>query len=410
MAGPEGDQVGRRALVKRSARKAASPIPPALKVWPLWLYLAAGIVVVAVTALVVWKLWETAGGDPKLQIEAVRIGSTVGFGAGGLYLLILAARRQWLQERMHRYQEHVDARDHVLQERLADQTERDADERRITELFSSAAEHLGSEKAAVRIAALYTLERLANDNPPHQQAIVDIICAYLRMPSRPAQDEDQVRLTAQRLLLAHLHPEAPAHWDLIDVDLAGATLTGFSLAGCRVANSHFRGAKFEGDTDFREATFARTADFGSAHFVGNARFDHASFEDGANFDQAAFSGDAHFAVVSFAQEARFYKANFHRLGFFTGTRFSRGSLFCWATFTGAAVFTDTGFFGRADFSSATFVDDVVFDSPQPENIVLHSAVVADVGLTHVLPAGWRVEPSGGTSGRLAPDGSQPSRS
>ena len=53
------------------------------------------------------------------------------------------------------------------------------------ELYAKAVEQLGHEKAPVRLGALYSLERLAEDKPERRQIIVDVICAYLRMPFSP---------------------------------------------------------------------------------------------------------------------------------------------------------------------------------------------------------------------------------
>ena len=53
------------------------------------------------------------------------------------------------------------------------------------ELYAKAVEQLGHEKAPVRLGALYSLERLAEDKPERRQIIVDVICAYLRMPFAP---------------------------------------------------------------------------------------------------------------------------------------------------------------------------------------------------------------------------------
>ena len=57
----------------------------------------------------------------------------------------------------------------------------------------------------MRLAGLYALERLGKANPEHRQTIVDVLCAYLRMPLNtndndgPAfEEERQVRKTAQR--------------------------------------------------------------------------------------------------------------------------------------------------------------------------------------------------------------------
>jgi hypothetical protein len=52
----------------------------------------------------------------------------------------------------------------------------------VTELYTKAADQLGSDKAPVRLAGLYALERLAQDNPSQRQTIVNVICAYLQMP------------------------------------------------------------------------------------------------------------------------------------------------------------------------------------------------------------------------------------
>jgi hypothetical protein len=61
----------------------------------------------------------------------------------------------------------------------------DTTERRITELYTRAVEQLGSDKAPVRFGGLYALGRLGQDNPAHRQTIVNVICAYLRMPFSP---------------------------------------------------------------------------------------------------------------------------------------------------------------------------------------------------------------------------------
>lgn len=114
--------------------------------------------------------------------------------------------------------------------------------RRITELYTKAAELLGSTQVSVRMAGLYALERLAHSTVEHRQSIVDVICAHLRMPYTPprsyrspgparrrrartltarhatptsqgsrqenAQQEQQVRLTAQNILLRNLRVAA----------------------------------------------------------------------------------------------------------------------------------------------------------------------------------------------------------
>src|SRR6185437_11200917 len=62
----------------------------------------------------------------------------------------------------------------------------DATERHITELYTTAVEQLGSDQPSIRSSGLYALELLAQDNPAHRQATVNVMCAYLRMPFPPA--------------------------------------------------------------------------------------------------------------------------------------------------------------------------------------------------------------------------------
>jgi hypothetical protein len=82
--------------------------------------------------------------------------------------------------------------------------------------------------------------------------------------------EREVRLTAQRILHQHLQPglypdhPRPDFWSDINIDLTGATLINFSLAGCAVATATFAGATFAGDAKFVRATFGVVVDFGGA--------------------------------------------------------------------------------------------------------------------------------------------------
>jgi hypothetical protein len=94
---------------------------------------------------------------------------------GAAVTLMLAFRRQ-------RHQEHAAHVTAYLAEKVADNTKHDATERWVTDLYTKAAEQLGHAGAAVRLAGLYALERLAQDDPGHRQTIVNVICAYLRMP------------------------------------------------------------------------------------------------------------------------------------------------------------------------------------------------------------------------------------
>ena len=123
---------------------------------------------VAIVLLLPIASGAKAGTDrANARLDAVRTALAVGAGIAAAFGLVLAFRRQHHQEI------------------ATDLTDHDATERRITELYTKAVEQLGSDKAPVRLGGMYALERLAQDNLDQRQTIVNVICAYLRMPFSP---------------------------------------------------------------------------------------------------------------------------------------------------------------------------------------------------------------------------------
>ena len=253
---------------------------------------AAVLIAVWITTALLMPLTEDVQPEryrTQERIQVVRTGLAAGAGVGAAVTVLLAFRRQ---------QHH---------EVVTEQTDYDAGERRITELYTRAVEQLGSHEAPVRLGGLYALERLGQDNPSHRQTIVNVICAYLRMPYTPPADQQprpsftlsikskrlplrravsrarratrtvipsrahirrlqelQVRLTAQRLLTSHTIDTRPKHernttpanprfWEGMNIDLSHATLN--------LTWSHFTDLNFRNfhvaHADFSNATFLR---------------------------------------------------------------------------------------------------------------------------------------------------------
>ena len=340
----------------------------------------AAVTAVAVTALGI-TLWllaianDAAPGTDQAnaRLDAIRTGLAAGAGAGAAVTLMLAFRRQYHQEK------------------ATTLTNRDATEQRITELYTKAVEQLGNEKAAVRLGALYALERLAQDNPTQRPTIANVICAYLRMPfpapaqTAPAdeswQQERQVRLAAQSILWQHLReptaPQQPANpaqvpfWEEIRlVDLSGATLIDFTLDNCVVAEARFDKAIFTGEARFRETTFSGTTWFDEAAFGGTARFDRAKFTGSAHFRKAVFAGSSVFDGARFARSAQFSESVFGDSAEFAEARFDGAAQLIKATFAGNANFDRARFAGAAQFdevkfeSAAEFRDAIFGDTAQ----------------------------------------------
>ncbi|MCG5466804.1 pentapeptide repeat-containing protein [Micromonospora sp. NPDC053740] len=250
--------------------------------------------------------------------------------------------------------------------------------RHVNDLYMKAIEQLGHAQAPVRLGALYSLAQLAQANPGQRQTVVDVMCAYLRMPysvagpATPAATEEhaqqlQVRLTAQRLLVDHLclprdvsaadarraQHRAPSEddvfWPGISLDLTGASLVDCDFAGLSVLGAVFDRARFTASTIFNDATF-----FGFAGFRG------ASFEEEAVFDKATFAGHTDFRGATFV-EAGFVSANFHDGVWFDKAVFKVDVNLAYSCYGGYAVFREVAFNGGAWFDMAHFSDSATFE-------------------------------------------------
>jgi hypothetical protein len=265
--------------------------------WARWWWVAALILVPVVlgsTLSVVLLLALVDAASVADQIELIKTGLAVGAGTGGAVALVLAGRRQWSTERS------------------SDDVRHDATERRITDLYSKAADQLGSEKAAVRLAGIYSLERLAQDNPALRQTVVSLLCAYLRMPSEDSSEQEiEVRATAQHVFTTHLRPGSDTYWAGIDLNLTGAMLHYFDLQDAWLRHGRFGGAEFAGRAWFNRARFDGVAIFGGA-----------KFEKSASFDSVRFGAEARFRDAEFGRAAGFENAEFVEAPSFTGATFA----------------------------------------------------------------------------------------
>jgi hypothetical protein len=257
----------------------------------LWAVVAA-VVTVGLTAVLVHL---SDGADPQRLaglLDIVRIGLSVGVGTGGLFALWLATRRQRSAEQTL-----------ALQRESSSSTVVDSTERRITDQYTKAIEQLGHEKAAVRLGAVYSLERLAQEHARHRQTVVDVFCSYLRLPfelpadrgertkSRaglPSADaaalaELEVRYTIQSTLWEHLgDPEqremGEKRWSDIDLDLSRTTLVDPILRHLAVRNFKCEHLVVHG-----------IADFSNLRVTGTAGLFHSRFHDRAFFMGSVFA-------------------------------------------------------------------------------------------------------------------------
>jgi uncharacterized protein YjbI with pentapeptide repeats len=322
----------------------------AIDLWPIWIAIPVVVVAGLASAIGAARLiWHglgqpqlgAVGWDMQSQLETVWIALFVVGGIGGVVALVMVYRRQ----------------------RVAEAADSRANSKLFNDRFIAACAELGNDAAAVRLAAVYTVARLADDWQRERQACIDVLCAYLRLPYQPHPDqpgwkdgEREVRFSATRIIRNHLRrtTDDPLTWRGYDLDLAGATFDGgdFTLAHFSGGTVTFNGATFSGGTvSFRGASFSGgTVTFDGATLSGGAgSFYGATFSGGTvSFDGATFSGGA----VSFG-EATFSGAT---VTFDLATFSGGGVSFALATFSGGTVSLDmaTVSGGLVSFNQATF--------------------------------------------------------
>jgi uncharacterized protein YjbI with pentapeptide repeats len=286
----------RRQLKLRATRGGVRHAP---RLWPVWI--AAPVALVVASALG-WVLYQHVQSSPAVRgaapVEVVKTTLTLMVALGAVLTGVYAYRKQRLGE--------------------GDAARADADQ--LTQRYSTAAEQLGHDKAAVRLAGVFAMARLADDWQKHRQECIDVLCAYLRMQGEPdvGLSEREVRATIVRTIALHLRDHSVNSWVGHDFDFTGVALNepnfnsvtfsgddtifdGATFSGKRTwfmgatfsgASISFVGASFSGDTSFYKAKFSgKYTGFYAATFAGNTDFDGAVFSGkNTSFAGAVFSG------------------------------------------------------------------------------------------------------------------------
>jgi uncharacterized protein YjbI with pentapeptide repeats len=221
---------------------------------PLLLAVALTVVLGVVIAAGVfytgwWNLVRGTARPPVSDtLDLAKVSLAVTGGVGGVVALVVAFRRQRLQEIEHEFTAAADRRDDV---------------RLFNERFTSAVQLLGDASSpAVRLSGVYAVASLADDWPEGRQTCVDVLCGYMRLPYGPASapaGEGQVRRALLAVIRDHLCDNAAVSWSSCDFDLHDAVFDGGNLDGARLMGMiRFAGAKFIGNgLSWRSGTFDR---------------------------------------------------------------------------------------------------------------------------------------------------------
>jgi hypothetical protein len=155
-------------------------------------------------------------------------------------------QRRQLERTLRERREHLDLT-LAAQNQQVDRTLGEQRTRTLNERFATAAEQLGSDKPAVRLAGVYAMAGLADDWKVGRQTCIDVLCAYLQLPYEPDRGPDvpeprrlafqasrKVRHTIIRVITTHLREDAATSWQGLSFDFNGVVFDG----------GDFRGAKF----------------------------------------------------------------------------------------------------------------------------------------------------------------------
>jgi hypothetical protein len=212
----------------------------------------------------------------------------------------------------------------------------------------SAGRLAGATAAAEVRTILAALEALGQADPDARQAVLDVVCGYLRRPSRPPGDTAQLgtagpaaRAAAQALLHARLVPQhgrsqhgglkhgGSELWSGLHLNLNGASVQDLDLRDAVLRSAGFAGTRFSGVTRLTGLRCAGRVVFTDAVFTGPVRVDDGDFTGPVRF---------------------------------TGARFDTTVSFTRTTFRGRADFAGACFTGPAEFGSARFLGDTAFSS------------------------------------------------
>lgn len=155
-------------------------------------------------------------------------------------------------------------------QRLAEGASLRADSDQMTSRLGRAAEMLGHNSPATRLAGVFAMSALADEWTTHRQLCIDVLTGYLQVPYKPASEdaepdeksfgEHEVRRAILRTIRDHLREDTPSasKWYRNNFRFEGATFYGGDLTGAIfLGQVTFHGARFKDQTfHFNKCRFA----------------------------------------------------------------------------------------------------------------------------------------------------------
>jgi hypothetical protein len=107
----------------------------------------------------------------------------------------------------------------------------------VGERYSRAIEQLGSDNLSVRIGGIYALEAIARDSPKDHPTVIEVLSAFVRLPSAVTTGGGSGSLTADVQVALTVIGRRDDTRDRLPVDLVGANLAGADLDGANLSNA-----------------------------------------------------------------------------------------------------------------------------------------------------------------------------
>lgn len=191
---------------------------------------------------------------PERLFDVTRAAATAAGLLAGVFAIVYAYRKQRVQEAAGKRE----------------------DSQQLAKRYQDAAEQLGHSQAAVRLAGIYAMSRLADDWVDQRQQCVDVLCAYLRLPAA-LEDHDResvIRRTIVDEILTHTttgRSDGRA-WTDLRLDLSRAHLESMAANDQTFSNLILDGADLRGDIDFSGSRLTGILSMRDAHVRGSLSF------------------------------------------------------------------------------------------------------------------------------------------
>ena len=281
----------------------------------VWFGVAAFTLSLILILIAIWQWDWLSPDDPKSGSNSDTL-RNVGLLIGGVLALVFALWRAWVAERQaNASQSQVEASQQQVE--AAQRQATTAHQGLLNQRYQHAAELLGNEVLAVRLAGVYALRRLSEEYPEgfHLQCM-ELLCAFVRNPTKdpnlrlPTQEEwhilgPRIREDVQTAVsfvgqrdLGRVTSDLSDGFkvNLRGANLAGADLSGHCLDGADLTDATLAYANLQ-DAFFVD-TLMTNADLTGARlqraFFSSSKCTWANFSSakaqGANFSGACLEG------------------------------------------------------------------------------------------------------------------------